>query len=108
MRIRCEGFRVHLKTPGAEDADDIARNANDYEITRNVARLGEFPYPYTFEDALSFIASALEKQDAGQEFHFGIALDSETIGACAIMDMDKAKRQRRCSCSRAWAMQRRR
>ena len=88
MEIRARNFRVLLKTMGIEDAAGIADNANDPEITRNVARFGEFPFPYTEEHALSFISSLREKQANGTESHFSITLDNKIIGACALMGID--------------------
>jgi RimJ/RimL family protein N-acetyltransferase len=88
MEIISKGFRIGLRTLGPDDADDLAKNASDYEVAYSVARTGEFPFPYTKEYALYFIASALEKQHKGNEFHFGIRLDSMTIGACALMNVN--------------------
>ena len=93
MEIRASNFSVSLSSLGMADAAGIAANANDYEITRNVARMGDFPFPYTMENALSFIAGALEMQAAGREFHFAIRLDGETIGACAFVSMDRDGRE---------------
>jgi 8-oxo-dGTP diphosphatase len=89
MEIRARNFRICLKTICIEDAAGIADNANDPEITRNVARFGEFPFPYTEEHALSFISSLREKQADGTESHFSIRLDNEVIGACALMNIDR-------------------
>ena len=93
MEIRNSNFKVYLRTISSGDAGDIARNANDPEITRNVARFGEFPSPYTEEHALSFISSLQDKQAAGIESHFSIILDGKTVGACALMGIDGQKGQ---------------
>ena len=91
MELRAGGFRISLMTLRAEDASDLAGHASDPEITRNVARFGEFPYPYTTENALSFINSLRERQSAGSELHFGITLKGRTIGACALLKIDGQK-----------------
>lgn len=93
MEIIAKGFRISLRTLGTDDADELAKNANNHEIAYSVARLGEFPFPYTKEHALYFIASALEKQRKGKEFHFGIRLNGRTIGACALMKVDEIRGQ---------------
>jgi 8-oxo-dGTP diphosphatase len=91
MEITSRGFRISLRTLSLDDAEDLAKNASDYEIAYSVARFGEFPFPYTKEFALHFIASALEKQREGNEFHFGIRLGTMTIGACALMNVDRSR-----------------
>jgi 8-oxo-dGTP diphosphatase len=93
MEIRAKGFGVCLRTLTIEDAEGIARNASDYEVTKNVARLGDFPFPFTVEHALSFIACTMEDNGAGREFHFGIRLGGSAIGACALLSIDKEKRE---------------
>ena len=89
MDIRANGFSICLKTLCLEDACDIAKHANDPDIARNVAHIGDFPLPYTEECALSFIASALEMECTGYCAHFGITLGGTTIGACALLNIDK-------------------
>jgi RimJ/RimL family protein N-acetyltransferase len=91
MEISSKGFNVALRTLRLGDASEIAKQANDPEIARNVARLGDFPFPYTEECALSFIASASEAERAGSSMHFGIIHRGKAVGACALLNMDSGR-----------------
>jgi RimJ/RimL family protein N-acetyltransferase len=75
--------RLVLRAPRPDDAQAIARLANDRRIAENTARV---PHPYTAADGHDFIASA--NQDSG-EIAFFITLPSDiVIGACGIAALD--------------------
>ncbi len=90
IRILYDKFRVYLESVSENDADDIARNANDYEIAYNVASAGAFPYPYGLDDARAFISSTKKAASDGTGCHFGIHLagSGRLIGAAGIIGRD--------------------
>ena len=92
MRISCSGMRVNLRTPEQEDAGEIARNANDYDIAKDVASSGEFPYPYTTQDAMAFIGSSAGARSAGIGYHFVICVGKPVIGACGLFNISARNR----------------
>ena len=93
MKMGSPGFRVHLKAPGPGDAEEIARNANDYDIAHDVASSGDFPYPYRLEDAKAFIDMAVNARVSGSAHHFVICLDDDkAIGACGLFNIDSKNR----------------
>ncbi len=88
------GFRVYIESLSKNDAQVMARIANDYEIAYNVAAFGQFPYPYKTEHAILFIDSAIAAEKNGREFHFGIHLNDDkrligAIGAISIEPIDR-------------------
>jgi len=70
--------RLVLRAPRREDADAIARLADDRRIAVNTARM---PSPYGIDDAEQFIATVNRR--AGEAV-FVITLDDAPIGACGI------------------------
>ena len=72
------------------DAESIAIQANDKDIASSIAFMGSFPYPYTLENAVSFVQNALNASAAGREFHFAIKRveDSSLVGVCGITNID--------------------
>ena len=73
-----ETERLVLRAPRREDADAIARLADDRRIAVNTARI---PHPYGVDDAEQFIA-AVNRRDG--EAVFVITLDDALIGACGV------------------------
>ena len=51
--------RLELRAVRAEDADDIIRLANDFEVARRLTRM---PYPYGKGDAQYFIETILPNE----------------------------------------------
>lgn len=89
MKIHASNLRVYLKTFDLVEADRLAENANDYDIAYNIARIGDFPYPYQKSDALYFVEAAIQKFYAKSEFHFGIhTQETGLMGACVIKNID--------------------
>lgn len=76
--------RLVLRRPRAEDAESIARLANDREIAENTARI---PYPYTLAHAEAFVA-ATSKEAGGQTFLAFATVDEVcTLIGCAGIGM---------------------
>lgn len=69
--------RLVLRRPRAEDADAIARLANDREIAENTARI---PHPYTLTHAEAFIAAS-SREAGGQAFLAFAEID----GVCTLI-----------------------
>lgn len=76
-----------LKTSGAKD---IVRNANNLEVSKNLATL---PYPYKLKDARGWIkkCSKKTKEKLRNDYTFAIELKSERkfIGAIGLHNIDK-------------------
>ncbi len=70
--------RLVLRAPRHEDANAIARLANDLRIAANTGRL---PHPYRTDDAEQFIAAAGRQQG---EAAFVVTLEGFPIGACGV------------------------
>ena len=85
MEIRSKNLRVYLKSLEYGDAEEMAKNANNDEVAFYIGRPGEFPHPYTKEDASLFIADAARAYAEKSAFHFGIFLNDGTlVGVCGI------------------------
>ncbi len=67
------------------DAPRIAMVCNDESLARNTSRL---PFPYTLDDAKSFVARAIREGESGQELRFAICKDEVLIGCIGIMATD--------------------
>lgn len=79
-------FEVNTSLPScrirswkAGDEPSLVRNANNKRVWLNL--LDTFPYPYTFEDAKSWIASS---SAAEPELNFAIEFDGEAVGAIGL------------------------
>jgi RimJ/RimL family protein N-acetyltransferase len=89
MEIRAKNLRVYLKSLEARDADEMAKNADNDEIAYCIGRPGEFPHPYTRENALAFIEDAAREYKEKSAFHFGIRLNaSALVGVCGAHTLD--------------------
>ena len=79
---------------GLDDAEEIARLANEKEIARGLSHT--FPHPYEKKDALSFIESAAQQMMNGTGFHFAIRRegDNTLLGVCGG---ENIPRYRKCS-----------
>lgn len=73
IRIECDGFLLRPLRP--EDAESLARHANDIRIWNNVRDL--FPHPYKRTDADAFIAMASGKSPVQD---FAVVVDGEAAG----------------------------
>ncbi len=89
MEVRSKNLRVYLKGLEAGDTEALAKNANNDEIAHYIGRPGDFPNPYTEENAAYFIEDAIRKRNERSAFHFGIRLnDGKLIGACGAHTID--------------------
>ncbi|MCL5122726.1 MAG: GNAT family N-acetyltransferase [Candidatus Marsarchaeota archaeon] len=90
MKVSYGGFRIYLESISMQDAESIAIQANDKDIASSIAFMGSFPYPYTLENAVSFVQNAIGASAAGREFHFAIKKvdDSSLVGVCGITNID--------------------
>ena len=95
MIVSYHMFKVYLESLSQADAEELARNANDFDIAYNAASFGEFPYPYRKEHAQNFIDYAASQAQQGAAFHFGIHLDSSgrLIGAAGVVSIDQKNRK---------------
>lgn len=73
MHIPLNGCEVRSWRP--EDADSVARHADDHEIWRNMR--DAFPHPYKREHAVEFIRLSLSQRP---ESRFAIAVSGEAVG----------------------------
>lgn len=85
MHIQLESCSV--RSWREADADSVVRHANNRKVWLNL-RDG-FPHPYTLDDAVAFIASALE---AEPETVFAIAVDDEAVGGIGFGLHDDVER----------------
>lgn len=85
MKVRSSGMPVYLRSLEAEDSARLASIANEYDIACDIFNLGVFPYPYSKDDASTFIRQALEKEVSGNEYNFVVCdIDGKIVGACAL------------------------
>jgi len=70
-----------------DDAESLARYANNRRIWRNVR--DRFPHPYSLEDAQRFIATA---RDEPQETVFAIEVDAQAVGSIGVRLKDDVER----------------
>ncbi len=86
------GFgRVYLRELLPQDAPALAAGADDPELARLVSPEGDFPSPYTLENAQRFIAFAQAKLRAREEFHLGMFTleDNVFVGCVGLMEIDR-------------------
>jgi len=77
MRIEIGQWQVRSFRP--DDAEALARNANNRNVSRNIR--DTFPYPYRLSDAREWIDFATRQSP---ETNFAIASDRELIGGIGI------------------------
>lgn len=82
--------RLLLRPPRAEDAPHIFRLLNDWEVVRNLSR---FPFPYTLQDAETWVAAAAEEPAQGRAWHLVIA--GEESGADMVIGCIGIRREGR-------------
>ncbi len=92
MKVTAKGFNAYLSDLQMADADEMARLANDREMSRGLAT--EFPYPYDRNNAVSFIESATELMMRGIGFHLAIrrASDGAFLGVIGAEHNPLSKR----------------
>jgi RimJ/RimL family protein N-acetyltransferase len=79
--------RLILRHPTLKDAQDIAANANDLDVSRYLALV---PYPYSVKDARDFI-KLRRKKAKHNPYNFGIILKSsgKLVGMIGFVGYDK-------------------
>jgi RimJ/RimL family protein N-acetyltransferase len=85
MRIVTE--RLILRPPTLKDAEDIAANADNLDVSRNLALV---PYPYTVKDAKDFL-KLRRKKAKHNPYNFGIILkqSGKLIGMIGFTGLDR-------------------
>jgi len=71
--------KIKLRKWNWNDLDSLVKHANNFNIARFLT--DQFPYPYTYEDARSFISSVLNDEP---DKCFAIDLEGEAIGSIGI------------------------
>ena len=77
-----ETRRFALRPIQDGDADRFQQLCNDLSLAINTARI---PYPYTMNDARSFVRRALKEWNNGKEFRFAVCSDAEIIACVGVM-----------------------
>jgi len=80
---RLETERLLLRPQGADDIPALVALLNDFDISKNLARV---PYPYTEEQAREFLGRGAEDRARGQAYPFAVTLKAEKtlIGGCGL------------------------
>ncbi|MCL5680026.1 MAG: GNAT family N-acetyltransferase [Candidatus Marsarchaeota archaeon] len=88
--IISEKLAMALTLPRYEDAHIMAELANSEDIAENVGSVGEFPYPYTEQDAINAIDSAISSYELGMGYNFEVIpkdIDSP-VGMAGIRNLN--------------------
>ncbi len=78
-KLKLGNEKLFLRHLEYDDANDIAENANDYEIWKNVT--DRFPHPYKLENAIEFINFV---RSVERNFHFAIIYEGKVIGIISL------------------------
>lgn len=83
-----ESERLILRSWKIEDTSDIVEGLNNINVSKWMATV---PYPYTLDDAKSFINYALEVEKEGKGYMFAIVLKEENkvIGGTTLTSINK-------------------
>jgi [ribosomal protein S5]-alanine N-acetyltransferase len=78
-----ESERLILRAPRAGDVAAMVSLANDWDVAKNLGRL---PHPYSAEDAMAFLANAMQGRARGDNFNFAIQrkVDGAYLGGCGL------------------------
>ena len=87
MEFSGNGYR--LRQWALSDGPGIAKYANNRKIWRNLS--GEFPYPYTEEDAARWLGEVA--RGAFSEDVFVIEIENEAVGVLGIKPMENVHRK---------------
>lgn len=74
-------MQAELRKWDAGDAEDIARFANNPNVARNLR--DAFPYPYTLQDAKTYIEGCLTAEETGKLCR-AIAVDGRAVGSIGV------------------------
>ncbi|GBQ15571.1 bifunctional GNAT family N-acetyltransferase/(deoxy)nucleoside triphosphate pyrophosphohydrolase [Swaminathania salitolerans] len=81
MTASIEIAPYRLRPLRLSDGADIHRLVNDWSVVRMLSHL---PFPYPRELADRWIGSTIQRQSAGQAWHFGICDDKALIGCIGV------------------------
>ena len=82
MELQIETDRLRLSPPVREDVARITELLAEKDVSW---MLGRVPYPYSTDDAETWVAKVAEDIEAGTEYAFAIRLPGEgMIGACGL------------------------
>lgn len=76
------GGNYHMRSWRMEDAESLARHANNYNVARNLR--DAFPYPYTLNDARTWINMV---QENTIDLILAIEVNGEAVGGIGIHGM---------------------
>jgi [ribosomal protein S5]-alanine N-acetyltransferase len=84
---RLETERLLLRPSIADDIPQIVPLLNNFDVSKNLARV---PYPYTEDDARTFLVRGAEDRARGQAYPFALTLrsDGRVIGGCGLRLQD--------------------
>lgn len=77
--------RLVLRPPHLNDADDIAKLANNIRVAGN---LGTMPFPYFEADARDFLEKVEHSDSSNCSFAITLADSGEFMGICSLHDAD--------------------
>ena len=90
LSIVSEKLEIALMLPQYGHTRIIAELANSIDIAENVGSVGEFPYPYTEQDATNAIDSAISSYELGVGYNFEVIPKSinSPVGMVGIRNLN--------------------
>jgi RimJ/RimL family protein N-acetyltransferase len=86
MSVSLETERLLLRTPRAAEISELVPLINDFDVSKYLSRV---PYPYTEDDAQTFMGRIEKGLQAGNDYVFAIRLKSGAfIGLTGIHPVD--------------------
>lgn len=79
--LRLNGARVALRRPMGSDAPDVFHGMNDFDVVKNLSRA---PWPYTLQDAVSWLEGVENGGPQRTAYPFAILADGRRIGTVGI------------------------
>ena len=84
MILLCKNKKIILKSLNEKDCEKIKKN-----ISLEVIKwLPTIPWPYTIEDAKTYLKKCLEGYKTKKEFNFGIIFEKELVGTISLYKID--------------------
>ena len=83
-----KGSNFILRPFKLSDAESVAKNANDFEIARNVGP--SMPHPYTIDcgDYWVKLQSNIKRRKKRDDFSFAIVVDGKSVGSISLMKIE--------------------
>lgn len=90
MIVHSNILNVVLSSVSIDDADAIARSANNPDISYNLGGMDSFPFPYTRQNAIALIESAALGYSTNSAYHMAIknSYTNDILGMVALHDID--------------------